>query len=219
MNQQASDFQRSGESGGQLAGFAHRFVPGTPGAPVLLLLHGTGGTEDDLIGLGRTLCPGASLLGPRGKVLENGMPRFFRRLAAGVFDEKDLIRRTGELADFIEAAAKHYRFDARKVIAVGYSNGANIAASLLLLRPGLLSGAVLLRAMVPLAPETLPDLTGVPVFLAAGRQDSMVPPQNVEQLGSLLRQAGASVSLQWSSGGHQLAPAEIENARLWLANR
>jgi predicted esterase len=198
--------------------FTHRFVPSTagPSAPVLLLLHGTGGSEDDLLDLGHSLLPGAALLSPRGKILENGMPRFFRRLAEGVFDEEDLIHRTYELADFIAAAAKRYTFDPRKVIAVGYSNGANIAASTLLLRPGTLRGAVLLRAMTPLIPEKLPDLTGTSVFLASGRNDPIVPTASVEQLAALLRKAKAEVSLQWSPGGHQLTAPEIDAAREWI---
>lgn len=198
--------------------FIHRFVPPTAGssAPVLLLLHGTGGNENDLLDLGHSLLPGAALLSPRGKILENGMPRFFRRLAEGVFDKEDLIHRTHELADFIEAAAKRYGFDPRKVIAVGYSNGANIAASMLLLRPGALQGAVLLRAMTPLVPEKLPDLTGVSVFLASGRNDPIVPTESVEQLAALLRKAKADASLRWSEAGHQLTSQELDAAREWL---
>jgi phospholipase/carboxylesterase len=198
--------------------FVHRFVPAPAGgsAPVLLLLHGTGGSENDLLDLGHSLLPGAALLSPRGKILENGMPRFFRRLAEGVFDEEDLIHRTHELSDFLEAAAKRYAFDPSKVIAAGYSNGANIAASMLLLRPGALRGAVLLRAMTPLIPEKLPDLTGVSVFLASGRNDPIVPTRDVEQLAAMLRKSKADVSLQWSAGGHQLTSPEIDAAREWL---
>ncbi|MEA3208533.1 MAG: phospholipase/carboxylesterase [Chthoniobacter sp.] len=198
-------------------GFIHRFIPGSgPSAPVLLLLHGTGGSENDLLDLGHGLLPGASLLSPRGKILEQGMPRFFRRLAEGVFDEEDLIMRTHELAEFVEAAALEYQFQGRKVIAVGYSNGANIAASLLLLRPEILGGAVLLRAMVPLVPAKLPDLARLPIFLAAGRHDSMIPPPGTERLAALLRQAGADVALQWSAAGHQLTSPEIADAQRWL---
>jgi predicted esterase len=199
-------------------GFVHRFLPAPSwsASPVLLLLHGTGGNEDDLLELGRNLLPGAALLSPRGKILENGMPRFFRRLAEGVFDEKDLIRRTHELADFVEVAAKQYQFDSGRVVAVGYSNGANIAASMLLLRPEILSGAVLFRAMVPLEPEALPDLSGRPVLLAAGRNDPIVPPENAEQLAAIFQKAGADVSMQWVEGGHQLTAAELELAKRWL---
>ncbi len=144
------------------------------------------------------------------------MPRFFRRLAEGVFDEADLIRRTHELADFVVAAAAEYQFQSRKIVAVGYSNGANIAASILLLRPGTLAGAVLLRAMVPIVPESLPNLAGIPVFLAAGREDSFIPPESTNQLATLLQKAGADLTLRWSDRGHKLELVEIEEARLWL---
>ena len=198
--------------------FVHHFSPASrAGAPVLLLLHGTGGTEHDLLNLGQSLCPGAALLSPRGKELENGMPRFFRRLAEGVFDEENLIRRTHELADFVEASAGTYGFDAANVIAVGYSNGANIASSLLLLRPAVLRGAVLLRGMTPLVPAELPDLSGKAVFLASGKHDPMVPPGNVETLAAMLKNAGADVALEWSEAGHQLTSPELANARQWLA--
>jgi phospholipase/carboxylesterase len=198
--------------------FIHRFVPGSDeAAPVLLLLHGTGGTEDDLLGLGARLRPGASLLSPRGKSLEEGQARFFRRLAEGVFDEPDLRRRTGELADFVGAARDRYGLGARPIVAVGYSNGANIAASLLLLRPGVLAGAVLLRAMVPLTPAKPPELAGTPVFLAGGRSDRMIAPEGTERLARLLESAGAAVTLHWSPGGHGLNAAEIDEAGRWLA--
>ena len=203
-------------------GFVHRFVPaqGTAaGGVTLLLLHGTGGTETDLLGLGQSLLPGAALLGVRGKSLDEGYPRFFRRLAEGVFDEQDLVARTHELADFVPAAAAHYGFDPAKVLAVGYSNGANIAAATLLLRPETQSGGVLLRAMVPLAPPTVPDLSGKRVFLAAGRADPMVPRANVEQLAELLRSAGADVTLSVHARGHQLEPDDVGLAREWLTNR
>ncbi len=198
--------------------FIHRYVPGNAeGAPVLLLLHGTGGDENSLLDFGRSLCPGAPLLSPRGPVLENGMPRFFRRLAEGVFDEPDLIRRTHELADFIGAAAAEHGFDPRRVVAFGYSNGANIAAATLLLRPGTLAGAVLMRAMTPLTPAQPPDLAGVPVLLAAGRHDPLVSAANIENLAARLRDAGAGVTLRWSEAGHGLTSPEIAAARRWLA--
>lgn len=203
-------------------GFIHRFIPAPDGAspdaaPTLLLLHGTGGDEDDLLGLGRALAPGAALLSPRGKVREQGMPRFFRRLAEGVFDEEDLRRRTHELVDFLAAAAAAYGFDPRRVVAVGFSNGANIAASALLLRPGALAGAALLRAMVPLVPEVMPDLTGVPVLLSAGRFDPIVPQANTERLAGLLGEAGAEVTLRWQAASHALTPGEVAEVRDWLA--
>lgn len=197
--------------------FAHRFVPAEePGAPTLLLLHGTGGDENDLLPVGRMLDERAALLSPRGKVLEHGMPRFFRRLAEGVFDHEDLVNRTHELAEFVEGAINEYGLDPKSLFAVGFSNGANIAASLLLLHPRLLAGAILLRAMVPFEPENLPDLSETPVYLAAGRADTLVPPENTERLAQLLRKAGAEVTLDWQPGGHGIGPEEIQAARTWL---
>ncbi len=198
--------------------FRHVFVPGSSGR-TLLLLHGTGGNEHDLLSLGRNLDPEASLLSPRGKVLENGLPRFFRRLAEGIFDEEDLIRRTGELADFVSEAAVSYSIDSENIQAVGYSNGANIAASLLLLRPGVLAGAALLRAMVPLIPDVLPKLNGTPVLLLSGRHDPVVPEENARRLASLLTDAGATVALHFENAGHQLTEDTFEATRRWLARQ
>ena len=197
-------------------GFVHRFFPGETGM-TLLLLHGTGGDENDLVPLGRELAPNAAILSPRGKVSEHGAPRFFRRLAEGVFDHEDLVFRTHELAEFIEAAAEEYGFDLSKLVAVGYSNGANIAASLMLLHPGLLRAAVLFRAMVPFEPEETPDLSGMPVFLAAGRGDQMIPPENTERLAEILREAGAELDLRWRNTGHPLTYEEAAEAREWLS--
>jgi predicted esterase len=190
--------------------------PSRPDAPTLLLLHGTGGTEEDLLPLGSMLAPGAALLSPRGKVLEGRMPRFFRRLAEGVFDVEDLVARTHELAAFVEGATAAYGLDPSRVVALGFSNGANIGASLLLLHPGLLRGAVLLRPMVPLEPSPPPDLTGTSVLLAAGRDDPLVAPEDTERLAALLQSAGADVAQSWSPGGHGLVPHDIETARSWL---
>ncbi len=201
-------------------GFVHRFVPAeTPDAPTLLLLHGTGGDENDLLPVGRMLDERAALLSPRGKVLEYGLPRFFRRLAEGVFDHEDLVDRTHELAEFVERAVNEYGIDPRRLFAVGFSNGANVAASLLLTYPRLLAGAILLRAMVPFEPERAPDLSGTPVYLAAGRSDQMVPPENTERLAQLLREAGADVTLDWQPGGHGIGPEEVQAARNWLADK
>jgi phospholipase/carboxylesterase len=201
----------------QALGWIHRFAPATrPGLPPLLLLHGTGGNEDDLLPLGERLLPGAALLSPRGQVLERGMPRFFRRLAEGVFDLDDLRRRTGELAEFVTAARGEYGLGSPPV-AVGFSNGANIAAALLLLRPGILGGALLLRPMVPLVPDPLPELGGVPVQINAGVADPIVTPEQSEALGSLLRQAGASVSLDWVKVGHTLSSTDLEIGARFLA--
>ena len=196
----------------------HTFLPGRS-ARTLLLLHGTGGNENDLIPLGRELDPDANLLSPRGKVLENGMPRFFRRLAEGIFDEEDLIRRTHELADFIQQASAKYRLNRQNLLAVGYSNGANIAGSLLLLRPQTLAGAILLRPMVPpIVPEPLPDLSGVPVLAVSGRHDPIVPTDEALQLVHLLREAGAEVSGSLENAGHGLTELTLEIVRRWLEN-
>lgn len=201
-------------------GFVHRFVPAqTANAPTLLLLHGTGGNEKDLLPVGRMLDERAALLSPRGKILEHGMPRFFRRLAEGVFDHEDLMDRTHELAGFVERSVDEYDIDQRRLFAVGFSNGANIAASLLLTYPRLLAGAVLLRAMVPFEPDSAPDLSGIPVYLAAGRSDQMVPPENTERLAQVLREAGADVTLDWQPGGHGIGPGEIQAAQNWFAKR
>jgi phospholipase/carboxylesterase len=188
------------------------FHPGT--SPTLLLLHGTGGDKNDLSPLGRLLRPGAALLSPRGQILENGQPRFFRRVAPGVFDEDDLIRRTHELADFVEdqSASRHLG----KVIAVGYSNGANIAAAMLLLRPDVLAGAILFRAMLPLEPPHPPQLDKTPVLLLAGRHDTMIPPDSTQRLAVLLEQAGADLTIEWRDTGHGLEQSEFSLARDWL---
>ena len=195
----------------------HTFLPGRS-ARTLLLLHGTGGNENDLIPLGRELDPDANLLSPRGKVLENGMPRFFRRLAEGIFDEEDLIRRTHELADFIQQASAKYRLNRQNLLAIGYSNGANVAGSLLLLRPQTLTGAILLRPMVPIVPEPLPDLSGVPILAVSGRYDPIVPTDEALQLVNLLREAGAEVSGSLENAGHGLTELTLEIVRRWLEN-
>ncbi|MFZ3376863.1 MAG: alpha/beta hydrolase [Chthoniobacterales bacterium] len=197
--------------------FVHEFVPGSS-KRTLLLLHGTGGNEHDLIPLGREIDPAAAILSPRGKVLENGMPRFFRRLTEGIFDEEDLKRRTHELADFVAAAAQLYELAADKIVAVGYSNGANIAASLLLLRPETLRAAILFRAMVPLVPEKLPDLSSARVWIGAGNQDPIIPTSETQRLVDLLRSVRADVTIRFVNAGHGLTNNEIEIARAWLMN-
>jgi phospholipase/carboxylesterase len=198
--------------------YTHRFIPAqeSPSRHVLLLLHGTGGNENDMIPLGRDVDPAAAILSLRGNVLENGMPRFFRRLAEGVFDEEDVIRRANELADFIGVAAAKYNFDSSKLTAVGYSNGANIAAAVLLLRPGVLTRAVLFRAMVPLTPAKEPALTDTRVLICSGKNDPIIPVENAERLAAMLRQAGADVTLRFEDAGHQLVFAEIADAKNWL---
>ena len=195
--------------------FIHEFVPGSS-SRTLLLLHGTGGNERDLIPLGRELDPDAALLSPRGKVLENGMPRFFRRLAEGVFDLEDLKLRTSELADFVTAAAQYYRFGLDNLVTVGYSNGANIGASMLLLRPKIMQAAILFRAMVPLIPDRLLDLSFVHVWIGAGDQDPIVPASQTKALSELLRDAGADVTIRFETAGHGLTNGDLTAAREWL---
>jgi predicted esterase len=194
--------------------FIHEFVSGSS-SRTLLLLHGTGGNERDLLQLGRELDPNAALLSPRGKVLENGMPRFFRRLAEGVFDLEDLKYRTNELADFVAAAVRHYKLAADHIVGVGYSNGSNIAASMLLLRPEIMHQAILFRAMVPLIPETLPDLSSVRVWIGAGDEDPIVPASETKRLAELLRRAGADVTIRFAKAGHGLTNDDVITARDW----
>ena len=200
--------------------FVHLFQPPSiADSPVLLLLHGTGGNEHDLLPIAGLIMPGAGILSPRGKVLERGMPRFFRRLAEGVFDLEDLKQRTHELADFIIESATTYKFSTRKLIAVGFSNGANIAGALLLLRPDVLGGAILVRAMVPLTPETLPEIPRTPVLVSNGRLDPLVSAEETEHLAALLRSAGAEVTVAWQAAGHELTESDITTAREWLGQR
>jgi len=201
-------------------GFVHIFVPAEkPNSPTLLLLHGTGGDERDLLGLGRELWPGAALLSVRGNVLENGMRRFFRRFAEGVFDVDDLKARTNELAEFIDLAAEHYGFSKRHLVAAGYSNGANIAASLIFLHPHYLAAGVLFRAQVPFTPDLVRNFSELSVFLAGGMRDPIVPRDQTEQLAAILESGGADVSMFWHRGGHELGDDDIDAARTWLRDK
>ena len=200
-----------------LGTYVHRYVPPkAEDARTLLLLHGTGGDENDLIPLGEMLAPDAGFLSPRGTVLERGAARFFRRLAEGVFDLPDLHARTKELVAFVEAAAVHYGFDPKQVIAVGFSNGANIAASTLLSSPGTLSSAVLFRPMVPFIPDNPVSLIGTRIFIGAGEGDPIVPAAHSERLAELLQICGADVTLTWQPGGHTLTRADVAAAYDWL---
>lgn len=194
----------------------HIFQKGTDQTkPTLLLLHGTGGTEQDLIPLASKIDPEANILSVRGNILENGMPRYFKRLAEGVFDEADLIFRTKELNEFLDEAAENYQFDRHHIIAVGYSNGANIAASLLFHYKNPLKGAILHHPMVPRRGISLPNLSGINVFIAAGTNDPICPAEESEELRQLLENAGANVKLHWENQGHQLTLSEVEAARNW----
>jgi phospholipase/carboxylesterase len=196
-------------------GFIHRFVPGASGH-TLLLLHGTGGDENDLLGLGEAVAPGWALLSPRGPVLENGMPRFFRRLAEGVFDEADLRRRAADLADFTEAAAASYGFDQSKLVALGYSNGANIASAMMLLRPETVGGAALMRPMVPFQAEPAADLSGKSVLLLSGASDPIAPPFHGERLERLFTKLGAVVTRQVLPVSHGLSQPDLTLTQQWL---
>ncbi|MCT1902653.1 alpha/beta hydrolase [Oceanobacillus sojae] len=189
-----------------------------PNGPTLLLLHGTGGTESDLLPLAGIIDPNANVLSVRGNVLENGMPRFFRRLEEGVFDEEDLIKRTEELHEFLNEASQRIGFDRKQVTAIGYSNGANIAGSLLFHYKDSLQKAILHHPMVPRKGIDLPDLTGTEVFIAAGDNDPMCPPEEAEELQRLLTAAGANADIHWESNGHQLTMSEIKAAASWYAH-
>jgi len=196
--------------------YIHRFEGGEgTGARPLLLLHGTGGDENDFVPLGRMVDPKAPLLSPRGKVLENGMPRFFRRFAEGSFDEDDVRSRAYDLADFVEKARIHYGISSP--IALGYSNGANIAAAMMLLRPKVLAGAILLRAMVPLSQTPPVDLTGKPILIASGKSDPIIAPDKAARLATLLQQHGATVEHRNLPTGHELSQADVTLARAWLS--
>ena len=201
--------------------FVHRWIPAEGADTTVLALHGTGADENDLMPLAAAVAPGKNVLSPRGKVLEMGAPRFFRRLAEGVFDLDDLVARTHELADFVTAAAHTYGFDPSKVVALGYSNGANIAGSILLLRPDVLAGGVLLRAMKPFDPEDVsarvPDLSSKRVLVASGRHDPLVPPASTQGLVELLRRAGADVSLEAVTAGHELVQGDLDATSRWLS--
>jgi phospholipase/carboxylesterase len=198
----------------------HIFKQGSDASkPVLLLLHGTGGTEQDLLPLAEMIDPEASVLSVRGNVSENGMPRFFRRLAEGVFDEEDLIFRTKELHEFLDKAANEHGFDRSNIVAFGYSNGANIAASLLFHYDDSLKGASLHHPMVPLRGIQMPNLSEVPVFIAAGKNDPICPAEESEELDELLRGAGAKTTVHWEMNGHTLTGSEVAVAADWYRSQ
>jgi phospholipase/carboxylesterase len=199
-------------------GFIHMWVPAESGSsdPVtLLLLHGTGGDENALLPVGNELWPGAALLGLRGNVLENGMPSSFRRFSeVGV---EDIRSRTEELAQFIDAASKRYDFSRRRLIVVGYSNGANLAASLILLHPHYLAGAILFRVMVPLVPDLIRDFSHLSVFIGAALLDPLIPSGQAEELAALFKSGGADVTISWHQGGRELGEDDIQAAKHWLS--
>jgi phospholipase/carboxylesterase len=184
----------------------------------LLLLHGTGGSEHDLLPLRDVLSPDGAVLSPRGLVLENGMPRFFRRLSEGVFDEEDLVRRADELAAFVRAASAYYSLAPQSLVAVGFSNGANIASAMLLRHPDLLRGALLMAAMVPYTSPPDVDLAGLPVLVSNGARDPMISYAQTMQLEQQLRERGADVTDLSHSGGHQLDRGALDRAAAILRN-
>ncbi len=200
-------------------GFIHRFVPAEDSASgeTLIVLHGTGGDENALVGIGQTIAPGAAILSPRGNVLENGAPRFFKRLAEGVFDPKEVRSRAEELARFIRAAIVRYGLDSTRIYALGYSNGANVASTVMFIDPKLMQVAILLRAMLVYEPEDQNDLSGASVFISAGRMDPIVPASSVERLVELFESRRAEVALKWQLTGHNLVPSEVREASDWLA--
>jgi phospholipase/carboxylesterase len=196
--------------------YIHRFEPGAdPSRPPVLVLHGTGGDETDMLPLGREIAPGAALLSPRGNVLEGDMPRFFRRFREGLFDEDDVRRRGGELAHFVTEARRAYGL--ARPVALGYSNGANIAAAVLLLHPSTLAGAILLRAMAPLAEPPRPDLSGTPVLILSGLDDPIARPSTAERLAAALAAAGARVERDELPAGHGLTQADVRRAKAFYA--
>jgi phospholipase/carboxylesterase len=200
-------------------GFIHRFIPADDptSAETLVVLHGTGGDENDLIGIGRAIAPGAAIISPRGKVLENGAARFFKRLAEGVFDPVEVRSSAEELSKFIRAAVLKYGLDPARVFAFGYSNGANVASTVMLIDPGVIRDAILFRPMLVFEPDDTPDLSASSVLISAGRMDPIVPTGSVERLVELLKASRANVTLKWQLAGHNLAPSEVREAADWLA--
>jgi phospholipase/carboxylesterase len=199
-------------------GFIHRFIPADDptSGETLVVLHGTGGDENDLIGIGRAIAPGAAILSPRGKVLENGAPRFFKRLAEGVFDREEVRSRSEDLSRFIRAAVLKYGLDPARVFAFGYSNGANVASTVMFIEPNIFQRAILFRPMLVFEPDKVPDLSGSSILISAGRTDPIVPTTSVDRLVELFREARADVTLKWQLVGHNLAPSEVREAADWL---
>jgi phospholipase/carboxylesterase len=200
-------------------GFIHRFVPAEDrtSAETLVVLHGTGGDENDLIGIGQAIAPAAAILSPRGNVLENGAPRFFKRLGEGVFDPKEVRSRAEELANFIRAAISKYKLNPERIFAMGYSNGANIASTVMLIDPGLFRGAILFRPMLVIETDGRSDLSGRGLFISAGQMDPIVPVKSVVRLVELFEASHAEVTLKWQQAGHNLLPSEVREAANWLA--
>lgn len=202
-----------------LEGFTYVVSPGTDTSTGVMLLHGTGGDEYDLLDLGTVTAPGTTLISPRGRAPENGMNRWFSRHAAGVLDEEDIRRRALELSRFIPAARNRHGISTDGLWALGFSNGANMAAAMLLLYPNAFSGAILMRPMLPLKPDTLPDISGLPVYVAAGTRDTMIPGESTRELLTLLERCGADLTVTWADRGHQFGTDEVDDVRQWFAGK
>lgn len=199
--------------------YEHIYKPGNPQHPTFLVLHGTGGNEKDLVPLVKYINPDAGILSVRGNVSENGMNRFFRRLSEGIFDKEDLEKRTHDLYDFLQSASQHYQFDEENVVALGYSNGANIAASMLYFYEDAFRGAILHHPMTPFEEREMKTLKELPVFIGAGKNDPICPPENTRLLISQLEQAGSTVTTDWGNAGHSLTQNELDAAKTWYTNQ
>ncbi|RUW26692.1 alpha/beta hydrolase [Mesorhizobium sp. M4B.F.Ca.ET.215.01.1.1] len=195
--------------------YTHKLLPGSPGSPLLFVFHGTGGDENQLVSLGRELVPSASIVSPRGDVSEQGAARFFRRTGEGVYDMEDLARATGKMAAFIKAHVEAAK--PSTVLGLGYSNGANILASVAFAEPGLFDAAVLMHPLIPFEPQVKGSLAGRHVLITAGRRDPICPPNLTSRLEAYLRADGAAVTVEWHDGGHEVRPNEIEAARQLFA--
>lgn len=185
---------------------------------IFLLLHGTGGDENDLIQLAKMIDPQAGILSLRGNIDENGMNRFFERKAMGVLDEESLKKETVKLYDFLNAAASEYHFKKEQLVVLGYSNGANIASSLLFHYKDAFNQGMLLHPMVPLRTVELPDLSRQRLFIGAGENDPICPPEETEELEQMLSKTGASITMYWGKDGHSLSQNELNAASMWYEN-
>ena len=195
--------------------YAAKRTKGRKGAPLILTFHGTGGTEDQFHGLALELLPGAHVTSPRGDVSEMGALRFFRRTGEGVYDMEDLEARTEAMAGFIEA--ERGLTGAPRVVGLGYSNGANILASVMLAHPGLVDDAILMHPLIPWEPEPQPGLDGRRVLITAGEQDPIGPAPLTRALGDYLARQGAQVETAWHPGGHEIRAEELDAIRSFLA--
>jgi phospholipase/carboxylesterase len=195
--------------------YIHKVLPGSPGGPLLFVFHGTGADENQLLSLGRELAPSATIVSPRGDVSEHGAARFFRRTGEGVYDMGDLARATAKMAGFVKAHVEAAKPSA--VFGLGYSNGANILASVAFAEPDLFDSAALMHPLIPFEPEVKGSLAGRHILITAGRRDPICPPDLTTRLEAYLRADGADVTVDWHDGGHEVRPNEIEAARRLFA--